>query len=455
MGEGPQDPFSKACGLSGSLRVRLEGMGADGRPPLEFQHPFLIVGRDCRADVAVDDVAVSRRHAYFQAIAGRVFCVDLGSRTGVHWGGTSRPVGWVDQGEGVGIGPASIRFEGDGAGQGGSLPISRSFEWPSLTDASLEFLDGGQGRETWQVSRALVLIGRSPTCRARLEDPKIAGIHAALVRTPHGVWVVDLLGPGGILVGGTPTRSARLEDGDQIGLGNHRIRVRIGRGAGTSGRSDLARRESGRGLRRASKLSGPAGSLGVRGKGDIEPRGDSGAMADASTARLLDEFDRMHQRTSDQFQQAILMMFRMHQDQMEVIRGELSRLDRLDDEMRALQSELSRGNSPPPPRVTLRLVAGEAVNSPPQPDEASPALKSSRLGEKGPLAAPAARVRGEDPTHPLLPVLKASDGPPSHQDIDAHTRLSRKLAEIQDERQGLWKKLLGSLTGGESGRVLP
>src|SRR3954454_13871272 len=131
----PPDSFSEACGLAGPLRVRLEDPGRPGASTIEFPRPFLVVGRDELADLAIDSPEVSRRHAYFQVVAGRVFCVDLLSQSGVRWDDGVRPVGWVERERGVEVGPARIRFafEGDGAGsagQGGNLPISRSFEWP-------------------------------------------------------------------------------------------------------------------------------------------------------------------------------------------------------------------------------------------------------------------------------------------------------------------------------------
>ena len=155
----------------------------------------------------------------------------------------------------------------------------------------------------------------------------------------------------------------------------------------------------------------------------------------------------MHQQTTEQFRQAILMMFRMHQDQMDLIRDELSRLDQLEEEQRALQAELARGNHPRPPRTTLRLVSGESGSSP-RPLEAP----------RPPRAHPKASLPDDEGTAEVAPPLasrRVDAGPPPPSDPDPHARLSRRLAEIQDERQGLWKRLLGSLTGGESERILP
>ena len=119
MGDDPPDSFSEACGLAGPLKVRLENPAREVASELEFRCPFLVVGRGDSMDLAIDSPAVSRRHAYFQVVAGRVFCVDLGSRTGVRWEDGARTVGWVDRGQGVDIGPERNNFEGDRAGSEG------------------------------------------------------------------------------------------------------------------------------------------------------------------------------------------------------------------------------------------------------------------------------------------------------------------------------------------------
>jgi pSer/pThr/pTyr-binding forkhead associated (FHA) protein len=455
MGDEPLDPFSEATGLSGPLIVRLEGPGSQGPPTTEFRRPFLVVGRDQLADVVIDRPEVSRRHAYFQVVAGKVFCIDLYSRTGVRWDDGARAAGWVDRARGVEIGSVRVRFEvgaADPAEQGGSLPISRSFQRGSLPEARLEFLGANSGREPWRVSRALVLIGRSPICRVQLSGAGISRIHAALVRTPAGVWVVDLLGRGGLSVGDAPARRVRLEDGDQITMGDHRLRIRLGPAAAQiPGRTGPAEGSTGWGGRPTPSTARTPASLSLDGGDAIPSRLDLSGIADPVTVRLLDEFDRMHRRTTGQFQQAILMMFRMHQDQMDLIRDELSRLDRLEDELKALRAETACYALPRPPRVTRRLVSGEASTPPPEPD--SPIEtddgQAHPTGWK-PAVDPvtAGPDRGERAS--ALPSRQDRIGLESLSGPDQHALLAQRLAEIKDERQGLWKKLLSALTGDRS-----
>jgi pSer/pThr/pTyr-binding forkhead associated (FHA) protein len=414
--------FSEACGLVGALKIRLEGVESAG---LDDFGPYLVVGRRRLSDLRIDDPDVSRRHAYFQVVAGRIFCVDLGSRTGLDWDNGRQLVGWVDPSKGVAIGPARLRFEFEGiaedtSGAEGNLPISRSFRWYDLPEVSLDFIGAGSEHVSWQVSRALVFLGHSSICRVKLPGPDVAGIHAALLRTPSGLWVVDLLGPGGTTVGGKSIRHARLEDGDEIELGGHRIRIRLGRPARPGAGPNLVVMPKGRGTLPETTAAGPSAERGDSGPGWQDLMGS----ADPTAARLFDEFRRMHQKTTEQFQQAILMMFRMHQDQMDLIREELSRLDRLEEELKALQEGSNRGDRRRTPRAQLRIVSAEST----------PSRSAGRDSGPPERSVPGDRSPREE-----------TSSPPSEVP-DTHALIARRMAEIAGERQGLWRKILASLS---------
>src|SRR5262249_7781020 len=62
--------FLNACGFWEPLRLIVEGPRSAGGEPRTLPQPFAVVGRDPRADVILDDLKVSRRHVYIQAVAG-------------------------------------------------------------------------------------------------------------------------------------------------------------------------------------------------------------------------------------------------------------------------------------------------------------------------------------------------------------------------------------------------
>src|SRR5947208_9763460 len=77
--------FAEACGAAGPLDLRVElavgGTLAEGT----VHQPFTLVGRDDACDVTLSDPEVNPRHTWLQVLGGRVFAVDLGSRTGLGW----------------------------------------------------------------------------------------------------------------------------------------------------------------------------------------------------------------------------------------------------------------------------------------------------------------------------------------------------------------------------------
>ena len=63
------------------------------------------------------------------------------------------------------------------------------------------------------------MVGSSDECQLVLNDESVSRQHAALVPTPLGVWVVDLMTREGVHVNGEPVRWAWLADGDSLRIG--------------------------------------------------------------------------------------------------------------------------------------------------------------------------------------------------------------------------------------------
>src|SRR5262245_39699530 len=99
--------FLNACGFSEPLRLTVDGPRVEGEART-LPQPFAVIGRDPQADVILDDLRVSRRHIYIQAVAGRVFWVDLESRTGTCDETGTRKSGWLADGGLLEIGPFVI-----------------------------------------------------------------------------------------------------------------------------------------------------------------------------------------------------------------------------------------------------------------------------------------------------------------------------------------------------------
>ena len=227
--------FLNACGFRESLRLIVEGPQAGDGEPRSLPHPFAVIGRDPRADVILDDPRVSRRHVYIQAVAGQVFWVDLESRTGTCDQAGTRKSGWLAGGGLLEIGPFVIRRVAGDAWTGSPGPREPGRESPlavrgyghePLPEVTLEFLNGPSEATRWPMNRVMSLIGSAKGCKFRLTDPSVSAFHASLLRTPTGLWVVDVRGGRSITVNAEPVRFGPLSDGDVLGIGRYRMRIR-------------------------------------------------------------------------------------------------------------------------------------------------------------------------------------------------------------------------------------
>ena len=228
--------FLTACGLTEPLQLVVERPGMEERE-LRFMHqPFAIIGRDSRADLVLDHAQVSRRHVYFQVIEGRAFWVDMESRTGTRFDGAIRKQGWlIESGGTLSVGPYVIRGIVDAncdrstLSRAESLPVAPFVATAysnGLPEVALEFLNGPSRATTWPVRRVMSFIGSAIGCKFRLTDASVSRFHASFLRTSGGLWIVDLLGQGGITVNEVPVRFSHLTDGDLLAIGRYQIRVR-------------------------------------------------------------------------------------------------------------------------------------------------------------------------------------------------------------------------------------
>src|SRR5262245_55959508 len=102
MSEPALELFRKACGLGNPLALVCQDVKSPvgAYSPFEYHRPFMLIGRHPSSDLNLNNDQISRRHAYIQAVAGRVYCIDLGSRTKIYWDGadTPEPEGWIEPG---------------------------------------------------------------------------------------------------------------------------------------------------------------------------------------------------------------------------------------------------------------------------------------------------------------------------------------------------------------------
>src|SRR5439155_25103701 len=122
------DTFLEASGATGPLHLTVENTGVTGRYLLP--QPFALVGRDARADLRLTGGEVARRHLFMQLLAGRLLCVDL-SGSGERQDGRP-PFCWLDPGQVVQVGTATIRLANPHAAEAGLVSPWQPSALPSV-----------------------------------------------------------------------------------------------------------------------------------------------------------------------------------------------------------------------------------------------------------------------------------------------------------------------------------
>jgi anti-anti-sigma regulatory factor len=219
--------------LPGMFRLAISGPDEPQPVPLVVNGPFALIGRDESCFCRLNHPDVSRRHAYLQAIFGRIFCIDLGSRNGTHWGDTPLRSGWLDPGVPIRIGPYRIEvLDSIGLGKP-SAPFPENFspldpyagQLGKLPRVDLEILNGAVPSAEMTVSRLITLVGSSARCKLRLQHSSVARVDCGLLWLVDGLWVVDLSGRGHSRLRGKVLRCARLENDQNLRLGRFHLRV--------------------------------------------------------------------------------------------------------------------------------------------------------------------------------------------------------------------------------------
>lgn len=499
MSEPSLDELWQACGGAGELRLLIERAA---QPPrgVVLPMPFAVVGRAETCDIVLDDEDVSKRHAYLQFIDGRLWCFDLLSRTGTFWRQRRESVGWFDGAEGVRVGPCLLQtLARDNIAPSAVNPLlSVRPEHDSLPTLTLEFPHAttngvADAPATWQLDRPLTYVGQSQLCKVRLRSPSISRFHCSLLRTPHGVWVVDLLGREGVKVNGVPLRSAPLRDGDCLQVGDFEIRVHAESRRASAGSVVVPTN--------GAVFAPPAPDLHAAGgtphsalatiakPGNLAPlpwptlpppqlaAPTTAAGADSAQALLMafaNQFAQMQQQMFDQFQQTTVMMLQMfstlHRDQFELIRQELEELRGLNREIHSLQIELTKHEAAPAgtangkplpaaPRHTAAAAAPPAPTPParlPSVPAPTPVFTSPARAAESPLAAQQTEPKPEPVKCKPVPEMPASSipsipAPSSTPQVpaghDVHAWLSQRFTDLQQERQSRWQKLVGTLLG--------
>jgi pSer/pThr/pTyr-binding forkhead associated (FHA) protein len=445
--DGDAGTFRLDCGAVSPLRLCC---GPIGQPPQQiqtFELPFALVGRHPDNNLVLGHQAVSRRHAYLQLIRGQVFCLDLKSHFGMQLAGARRPFGWLTRTPLI-IWPFAVSCTAASAGSGDIPPeppnplSRRTTASDRLPEVVLDVRNGSVGRGRWVMTRELALAGRRSDCKVHLVHPSVSAYHCSLVRTPGGLWVVDLLSRTGVLVNGTRVRWARLADGDQVAIGQFRIDVRLGAGSLPKSPATAPASRTERELAVRTATAEPVSRLPAAEPTAPPPpllplpvptdlaeleRRLGGTEGASLLMGVLQQVQAMQQQMYDHYQQSLLSLVqvfaRLHGDQMSAIRQELDQLRSLTEELQSLQAQLA-------------AAAREPARPAPPETKRDPAPAGKAEAERAQPARPAPAGGAAVP-----PADRPADGP------QLHAWLNRRIDDLQRERQGRLRRMLSFVLG--------
>lgn len=219
------EQFLRACGAVSAVDLRIER--TDGLPLAEGQLdlPFSLIGSDPDGEITLLDSSVQFRHACLQVVGGRVLIASLGMEAEVTGPAAGTHFAWLTTTASVRIGPFQLHLRQPVSVS--PMPLDRGFNPLQPAPAVLEelpkvivrFLNGRAATGEWTVNRLMTFIGSSSECKISLAADDIAPHHGYFLLTPAGLWIVDLLAPGGIHVNGVPVRFARLGPADTLRIG--------------------------------------------------------------------------------------------------------------------------------------------------------------------------------------------------------------------------------------------
>jgi pSer/pThr/pTyr-binding forkhead associated (FHA) protein/subtilisin family serine protease len=177
-----------------------------GLAPTSVRPGLTSIGRSAENDVVIDSLLVSRSHARLECARGQCAVEDLGSANGLFVNGRRVSRAVLSPGDRLRLGDVELTYQAAG--------VAQARAW----------LEIGTGR--YPLSSERTSIGRSRDNDIHLADERASRRHA-LIDLQQGVFVIfDLGSVNGTFVNGQRVQQQTLSDGDEICIGESRLRFR-------------------------------------------------------------------------------------------------------------------------------------------------------------------------------------------------------------------------------------
>jgi pSer/pThr/pTyr-binding forkhead associated (FHA) protein/Mg-chelatase subunit ChlD/N-acetylmuramoyl-L-alanine amidase len=194
--------------------------GQASRPFAPLRRGRLAIGRHPRCDLVLPDRQVSASHAMVQRTRYGYVLTDLNSKNGTYINGQRAPQALLSGGERLRMGKTELVFVSGRAG-----PPTRPSPYAQTGhSAHLTVLAGDQEYARYPVAPGTVL-GRYEGCPVDLRSDALASRRHARLDYQNGQWsITDLSSDNQTFVNGYPVHLQALQHGDEIRLGNTRMR---------------------------------------------------------------------------------------------------------------------------------------------------------------------------------------------------------------------------------------
>lgn len=187
---------------------------------IPFQRGTLVIGRAPDCSLVLSDPQVSAHHAQIQRTNWGYTLTDLNSKNGTYVNGQQVQETYLQGGEQLRMGQTEMVF----TTQNFQSPAPSQPRQRTERAACLAVMAGGQEFARYQVASGTVL-GRYEGCPVDLSSDALVSRQHARLDYQNGQWrITDLESGNHTFVNGQPVRSKLLQHGDDLQMGNTRMR---------------------------------------------------------------------------------------------------------------------------------------------------------------------------------------------------------------------------------------
>jgi pSer/pThr/pTyr-binding forkhead associated (FHA) protein len=337
----------------------------------------------------------------------------------------------------------------------------------------------------WPVEGQFAMVGSADECQLVLTDESVSRFHAVLVPTQVGLWVVDLLAREGVYVNGERVRWAWLAGGDTLRIGRFTFILRYETAPNQMTRDDIPL-EAGASIaeRPGTELAVPTGPASNGRNIQIARHGDQSRIVlkaasspptfeadtlarsdgtgwEPSTPFPLNPMAMWQQQMQlmESFHNDMILMVQMfvamHREHLASVRHELDMVQELTGELSNLQAKLAKPSDSADVDATggtgRRTQEHRPVQGPDHEkrDRKSASREPTKASKRPDRTSTRPAVGPGSPSPKVRsakgPVTPASPSPGNVDESQVHSLLTKRIAELQRERQGYWQRILSAL----------